>query len=222
MDLDLGLTVALLEEDRYEILPARLRGAGFTEDVNERGMPTPQRWRAVHDDGTAITVDFLIPPSLTGDQGGRIRHIESDFAALITPGLELAFRDRELVRLTGPTIHGDMADRMVWVCGPGAYVVLKALAFAGRGEPKDAYDLYYVVRNYGRGVNDVAQRLAAIGDQPDAMTAMDILRRDFANGRAVGPSSVGRFLYGRRDPIIEADVEGFSAELLRLGSASLT
>jgi hypothetical protein len=33
-----------------------------------------------------------------------------------------------------------------------AYVVLKALAFDSRGENKDAYDLFYVVRNYGVGL----------------------------------------------------------------------
>ena len=32
------------------------------------------------------------------------------------------------------------------MCGPGAFVVLKALAFRDRGEPKDAYDLVYVLR----------------------------------------------------------------------------
>ena len=39
----------------------------------------------------AVTVDFLIPPSDETDQGNLIRHIESDLAAIITPGLELAF-----------------------------------------------------------------------------------------------------------------------------------
>ena len=33
-----------------------------------------------------VTVDFLIPQSLETDKGGVLRHIESDFAAVITPG----------------------------------------------------------------------------------------------------------------------------------------
>ncbi len=45
------------------------------------------------------------------------------------------------------------------MCGPGAYVVLKSLAFRSRGENKDAHDLYYLVRNYGTGIEDVASRL---------------------------------------------------------------
>jgi hypothetical protein len=34
-------------------------------------------------------------------------------------------------------------------------VVLKALAFKNRGENKDAYDLVYLLRHFGKGVDDV-------------------------------------------------------------------
>jgi len=47
--------------------------------------------------------------------------------------------------------------------GPGAFVVLKALAFKGRGENKDAYDLYHLVRNFGEGVEKDDQVPAAKG-----------------------------------------------------------
>ena len=78
-------------------------------------------------------------------------NIEKDFAAIISPGLKFAFQDRRRVRIAGKTIFGENASREVWVCGPGAFVVLKALAFKGRGENKDAYDLYYLVRNFAVG-----------------------------------------------------------------------
>ena len=93
MDLDMGLTVALLEEGRYRTLTERLRRAGFVQDISGRGHPTRQRWRI--DGRERITVDFLIPPSLPGDRGGALRDIEPDFAAIIGPGLHLAFQDRD-------------------------------------------------------------------------------------------------------------------------------
>jgi len=42
-DLDLGLGLALLNEERYENFSERLRRAEFRPDVNEKGNPTPQR-----------------------------------------------------------------------------------------------------------------------------------------------------------------------------------
>jgi hypothetical protein len=99
----------------------------------------------------------LIAPRSESDKGGKLCHLESDFAAYITPGLQLAFLDRERVLLNGQTLAGENATRTFWVCGAGAFVVLKALAFDGRGANKDAYDLYFILRNYGAGLHDVVK-----------------------------------------------------------------
>ena len=82
-----------------------------------------------------------------------------DWAAIIAPGLHLAFENNQTLTLDGRTIVGETARRDIRVCGAGAFVVLKALAFHIRGENKDAYDLSYLLRNYGRGVSDVAAQL---------------------------------------------------------------
>ncbi|TVQ88158.1 MAG: hypothetical protein EA397_17335 [Deltaproteobacteria bacterium] len=212
MDLDVGLTVALLDGGRYRELTERLRYAGFEPDTNLAGNLTRQRWRLR--DLPALTMDFLIPPSREGDRGGRIRHIEADFAALIAPGLSLAFRDRVQVHLDGRTIRGERAARQLWVCGPGAYVVLKALAFDLRGENKDAYDLFYVLRNYGRGPLDVATALRPLLGAPEADEAVAILQRDFIELDGIGARRVAAFLSGGIDEAIQADVVAFVGELL--------
>ena len=116
IDLDLGLSLAFLGAHRYEALTSRLRGAGFEPDVNEAGNPTFQRWKIEPSSALKITVDFVIPPSLDGDEGGNLRHIEKDFAAVITPGLQLAFKDRQKVVLKGSTLLGEKARREIWVC----------------------------------------------------------------------------------------------------------
>lgn len=215
MDLDLGLSLALLNADRYEELTARLRRAGFKPDVNEAGNPTFQRWKIVPSGQVKVTVDFVIPPTLDQDEGGKIRHIEKDFAAVITPGLHLAFRDRQKFFLSGSTILGEKANREIWVCGPGAFVVLKALAFGTRGENKDAYDLYYVIRNYGSGVDDVLKHLNPILHEQETQNAFKILRRDFYEPDGVGPRRVAEFLYAAPSDELQADVAGFVREFLR-------
>ncbi|MCL2777516.1 MAG: hypothetical protein FWD73_05890 [Polyangiaceae bacterium] len=212
MDLDVGLQIALLNEGRYRQLTERLRDAGFKMDTNEAGNPTRQRW-AITSGGT-VTVDFLIQPSREGDKGGKLRDIEPDFAAIIAPGLRCAFRDHQQITLKGKTLFGEKATREIWVCGAGAYVVLKALAFDSRGENKDAYDLYYVVRNYGAGVDDVAAKLHPLLDDLEAKRALAVLRRDFSELDAVGPMRVSVFVTGRRDDELQADVVAFVARLL--------
>ncbi len=198
------------------MLGERLREAGFSTDVNAQGNETRQRWRVQTPGGGKVTLDFLIPPSRPDDRAGNLRDLERDFAAFLIPGLRLAFLDRQTVHLTGKTIFGERASRRVWVCGPGAFVALKALAFQARGYDKDAYDLYHVVRNYGRGIGDVASRLSQVLREPEAADITEILKSNFLDPEA-GPGAVrvARFLAGRADEEVQADVAGFAARVIR-------
>ena len=74
-------------------------------------------------------MDFLIESADAADRPGKLFNIEQDFATVIAPGLHLAFENRRKVRLEGLTILGEAATREIWVCGAGAYVVLKAYLF---------------------------------------------------------------------------------------------
>lgn len=214
MDLDLGLTLAIFDEKKYQAITKRLRSAQFSPDVNEQGNLTRQRWKI--ENVGKVTIDFLVPPTSAEDQGGQIKDIEKDFAAVITPGLELAFKDKIKVTLDGNTIFGEKAKRDVYSCGPGAFVVLKALAFRKRGENKDAYDLYYHIRNFGSGVDDVAEALKPLLNEKETKKAIKILKEDFTGNDSVGAVRVARFITGSTDETIQADVVGFVRSLLDL------
>jgi hypothetical protein len=212
-DVDLGLALGLLDGHRYEAFTERLRGAGFVQGRNDRGNDTRQTWHLA--EGSGATIDFLMAPSLPTDRPGRLRDIEGDFAAVITPGLQLAFTDREPVVIEGRTLHGERARRTVNVAGPGAHVVLKALALSERGANKDAYDLYYLLRHYPGGIEAIAARLAPLLDDEDARRAVDALRRDFTEPDHLGPTRTARFLYERPDAAIQADAAGLVRLLLK-------
>jgi len=211
-DLDVGMEIAILDNRRYEALTERLRGAGFGPDENENGNPTRQRWKI--DGPPKVTLDFLIPPSREGDKGGQLRDIEADFAAIIAPGLRLAFIDKVKVSLSGRTIRGEEARREVWVCGAGAFVIMKALAFRNRGENKDAYDIAYHVRNYGDGPRDVSAILSRLVAEPETLDTVRFLREDFESVDSLGPCRVAEFLHGARNDEAEADAWGAVRDLL--------
>jgi len=215
MDVDLGLAVAILDQQRYHELCERLRQAGFEPDINDAGKPTNQRWR-IESENRNVIVDFLIPATLESDKGGKLRNLEEGFAAIITPGLELAFEDKRLVMLEGETLRHERASREVWVCEAGAFTILKALAFEGRGENKDAYDLIYLLENYGNGINDVFQRLQPLLTSPSAQQALTVLQRDFTGVDKVGTMRVAEFLGDPQDETIRADAAGAVRSLLGL------
>lgn len=134
-DLDVGLSAALMDDRRYAEISQRLREGGFRNDDTKEGRPTRQRWRL---GALKVTVDFLIAPLSEGKDGGDIQDLEADFAAIVAPGLELAFDEQIPIWLAGRDLKGDLASREVRVAGPGAFTILKALAFRRRGLGKDA------------------------------------------------------------------------------------
>jgi hypothetical protein len=101
MDLDLGLKLGVLDGARYTEIAKRLRHAGFAVKENESGNRLLQTWTVQGRDGHIVTVDFLISPSSQDERPASIKHLEGDFGAVITPGLELAFRDREAIMMEG-------------------------------------------------------------------------------------------------------------------------
>ena len=215
-DLDVGLAIALLDDKQYTEISKRLRQEGFEPDVNERGNPTPQRWKLGN---LSVTVDFLLQPIPGAEQGGRVQPLEGDFGALIAPGLQLAFDERHDVLLDGHTLTGEKVRRTVPVCGAATFVVLKALAFADRAEPKDAYDLVYVLRRWPDGVADIADRLArhATRHRDVVSRALDALANDFATTGSLGPRRAALFEGDSADDLdaAAADAHGYVDDLLR-------
>lgn len=211
-DLDIGFSLGVFNSSRYQDIAERLRRAGFIPDVNENLNPTFQRWKL--EKQVTATVDFLIPQNSQNDVGGTVIHFENDFCAVVIPGLELAFQDRIKIQISGKTPFEEKVKRDVWVCGPGAYIILKALAFNSRGENKDAYDLYYVIRNFGSGYEEVIQHLLPLTENKYGKLALEILKRDFSDPGSVGSVRVARFIYGHPNEETQVEVAGFINQIL--------
>lgn len=218
-DLDLGLKLAVFDEARYADISARLRAEDFGPDKNPNGNVTVQRWQR---DG--LKLDFLMPPLTDEDQEPRVKHLQADFGALIVPGLPLAFDENEAIGINGTTLTGEQANRTVRVCGPGAFVVLKALAFHNRGEPKDAYDLVYVLRGSAGRPNLIAERIRRhLANHPTVVgEAIEHLKNDFASPTMIGPMRAAQFETRGPEDLEDAaaDAHGFVDDLLNAISKS--
>lgn len=215
-DFDVGLSIALLDDKRYAEVSARLRAEGFGPDQNEAGNEVRQRWRLGE---TEVTVDFLMAPPPGHEDGARLHDLEPDLAALVTKGLDFAFAERIEVELEGETIKREKLRRKVPVCGPGSFVVLKALAFADRMEHKDAYDLVYVLRRFPDSPSSIVERLAQHADRDQELieSALAALANDFEQTESIGPQRAAEFTAESGDDLdaLAADAHGYVDDLLR-------
>jgi hypothetical protein len=213
IDIDVALSMALLDAGNYEIVEERLWGSGFRPDVNRDGNATRQKW-CVPGGASRVTIDFLIPPTRGGKPGG-LQNLTGDLAAITMPGLQLVGRDWVTVRLSGRTLEGAALTREVRVCGPGAFIVLKARAIRNRDEPKDAFDIDYVLRQLAGGVPAVAKAIRALLDDNDASEAIEWLDEDYASIDSIGPMRLAQFQSGDPDDEAQADAWALVRDLLR-------
>jgi Nucleotidyl transferase AbiEii toxin, Type IV TA system len=215
-DFDVGLAIAILDDGRYAELSERLRREGFGPDKNDKGNDVRQRWRL---GDLKVTIDFLIPPAPGQSVDRRVQDLEPDFAALVTRGLEFAFDERSTIELEGRTVKGEKLKRTVPVCGPAAFVVLKALAFADRIEHKDAYDLVYVIRRFPGGAEAIAERLGEHASRDGGLieSALKALQNDFGEVDSIGPRRAAEFDGDAKDDLdpAAADAHGHVDDLLK-------
>lgn len=189
-DMDLALDLVILEEERYENVAECLKRGGFVPDQNEKGNITRQRWLA----SNGAKIDFLMPPVPPDRQGGRQQSLTGELAAGTMRGLDLALQHRALVDLSGKDLEGRSVARTLPVCAPEIFIVLKALAIAGRDKPKDAYDIHFVLLHDGRGPRGLATVLRGLRPHEAIDGAIESLRRDYQEIDSRGPHDVCAFL----------------------------
>ena len=202
-DLDIGFSMGVFTDKRYEEIVTHLKASGFEPALNDRGNPMHQTW--THP-ANGVTIDFLIDARRAGVEAAKTKHLAANFAAFGMPGLELAQKDRVKISIDeGPTPDGDLTSGEFFVCGPGSFVVLKALAYGNRNFPKDAYDLFLVLRYHDLAPPGIADQVRALRPSTEVDLALQTLRDRFRSAGHVGPAAVSRFYLERDDPDLRQD-----------------
>lgn len=217
MDLDIGFSLAIKDNDCHLNIIDRLHSAGFKPNLEKNNLVTP-RWKLKFL-GREMPVDFLITKTEEDDQFGATVQIHPQFSAIAGSGLQTAFFDRQKIRFEQKD-EKITNQQSIWVCGPGAFIVMKALAYNLRKTtdkgPKDAYDIFYMLRYYGNGIKDVAESLTLIRGFPDWQQTRTILTKCFSQDELIGPRHVTQFLSNQPEEVVKADVAGYVRQLLKM------
>ena len=95
--------------------------------------------------------------------------------------------------------------------------LLKALAFDGSGDNKDAYDLAYILNSTvfdESALGEMRHFFSSHRTDSHVQAALNIIDRDFTLHDGVGPTRAARFLRNEPDDEIQADVARLIARLL--------
>ncbi len=182
MDVDLGVTLAA-DGGQYGSLSDDLMGQGFKRDSHGRF--------ARQFESMPIFIDFLTehPTALSGTAS------VDGVPAGVFPGVDRALATRRMVQVEGKDLFGAVQKTLLPVSGIGALLVLKLNAFAGRQQPKDAYDILLTVT---QSLDGPDQAVASFHAEAKANNrgfprAMEALRRHFLSPDHSGPLRCAAF-----------------------------
>ncbi len=193
MDVDLGLDAEALGDGQYATLVDALRQHGYEKRRTLRRFQLVREVPAM-DDGPPIDVivDFLMPRD--AEIVKNVPPLISDFAVQRADGTDLALRFYQMVAIAGPMPTGGTNRVEIAVCSIPALLAMKGHALAGRYKQKDAYDIYYCIRNYPGGPEALAQACRPLLDHPSGAIGFDCTARKFDTVEGFGPTCVRRFV----------------------------
>ncbi len=193
LDVDLGLDAEALGDGEYVSLVEALMGQGYKQREELRRF---QLVREVPvDDGGApidIVVDFLMPRD--AEIVKNRPPILSDFAVQRADGADLALRFYQLVAITGDMPGGGTNRVEVAVCSIPALLAMKGYALNGRHKQKDAYDIYYSIRNYPDGIEALAEACKPLLEEKSGSQGYQYIAEKFDVLEGYGATSVRKFV----------------------------
>ena len=197
LDIDLGLDAESLGDGEYARLVESLQKQGYEQRTDLRRF---QLVRAVpaHDGGEPIdvVVDFLMPRN--ADIEKNTPPIIENFAVQRADGLDLIKNFYKLVAVEGTMPQGAKNKVEIAVCSIPALLAMKGFAINDRLKQKDSYDIYYCVRNYDGGIDELVKDCEPLMEHESATKGYTYINNKFDAIDGFGPSCVAEFVKDSR------------------------
>jgi len=193
MDVDLGLDAEALASGEYAVLVEALMGNGYQQRADLRRFQLLRQVPANDGGGPIdIIVDFLMPRD--AEIVKNVPALISEFAVQRASGAELALRYYKLVAIEGPMPDGGTNRVEIAVASIPALLAMKGFAIRDRHKQKDAYDIYYCVRNYPGGIDALVADCRPLLGLKEGREGFSCVADKFTALDAYGPMSVRRFV----------------------------
>jgi hypothetical protein len=195
-DVDLSLDAeALAEDNQYAGLVEALQAQGYVHPEDRKNFQM-ERTLDPGDGGAPITIviDFLRPYDAVIEKNRP--PLTTDFATQRAFGADLATRFYEMTAIEGRMPNGGVNKVMIAVASIPALLAMKGHAIGGRDKPKDAYDIYFSIRNYPGGVPALVEACKPLLEEQSAVEGYARIAEKFRAFEDFGPTSVRRFVEG--------------------------
>lgn len=193
LDIDLDLNPDALAEGEYASLVGALEKKDYERGTEGLKPFQLRRWVKV-DEGepVGVLVDLLMPRGAKGDQNEE--KLVEGLRVQGAQGGDVALAHHVARKFEGKMPDGRPNEVELLVATIPALLVMKGYALVGRDKKKDAYDIYFSVRNYIGGPAALATECAELLGDKVARTGFEHIAGKFRHAGDFGPKTVRLFL----------------------------
>ncbi len=188
-DVDLALNRRNIQEIGYRSIMDLLRARGY-----QQGPQPFIFYRNVKIDNQEFQVEVDFLTSEYGGTGKRHRtQIIQDLHPRKARGCDLAFEMPVEIILQGALPDGGFDHLSVKVASIIPFIIMKAFALGDRLKEKDAYDIYYCLRYYPPGLDQLIDEFRPIIRNRLIQEGFHILADKFASPNHIGAKYIADF-----------------------------
>lgn len=193
LDIDLGLDAQALGDGDYKALVELLEAAGYQRAAaNMKWFQMRRTVRFGDRAPVAVIVDLLMP------REAKFRRnkppLLANFAVQKADGAGVALRSFVQCTIDGTMPDGRPNTVDLRVASIPALLVMKGYALVGRDKHKDAYDIYFSVRQFEGGPAALADACRPLLSDAVALKGLQHIAGKFTEQAAFGPVTVRQFL----------------------------
>ncbi|MGO9613729.1 MAG: hypothetical protein ACLPX5_11940 [Dissulfurispiraceae bacterium] len=189
MDVDLALNHLHIHEARYKRILDLLKDRGYEQG----GQPFIFfRNLKIGNHEVKVQIDLLTGEYEGTSKSHRHQRVQ-DLQVRKVRGCDLAFEMSQEIEIEGTLPNGAHDAVTVRVASIVPFFVMKGIAMESRMKEKDAWDIYYCLRNYPDGIEALAMEFRPHLHNSLVVEGLQKIAGKFSSERAFGPKSVADF-----------------------------
>ena len=190
IDVDLALDHRGLKEPGYRTICQLLESRQYRQDPKQPFI----FWRTVRIGELDINVEVdLLAGEYEGTGKSHRTQVVQDVRARKARGCEVAFQLTEEILIEGSLPGGIKDSARVRIASIVPFLAMKGTALADRQKEKDAWDIYYCVRFYPGGVENLIEVCRPHINNHLVREGFDHIAAKFASPDHTGPTFVADF-----------------------------
>ena len=194
-DVDLSLDAEALGDGEYAQLVESLQKQGYNQREDMRRFQLV-RTVSARDGGSDINVvvDFLMPRDV--EIVKNTPPLIDKFAVQRADGADLALKFYQMVAIDSEMPSGGHNRVHIAVASIPALLAMKGYAIANRQKLKDAYDIYFCIRNFPDGLDGLVEETKPLLEVDTARKGYLLIEGKFRDVDDFGPTKVRQFVEG--------------------------